>query len=67
MVEISGRTSGVGWQFAVKDNGQGIPLDLQPSVFEPLRRLHGADIPGTGLGLNLMPYRGSTPWRSHLG
>jgi signal transduction histidine kinase len=53
LVEISGRESGEGWHFAVKDNGQGIPQELQARVFEPLKRLHGAEIPGTGLGLTL--------------
>lgn len=53
VIEISGGNSGDGWQFAVKDNGQGIPLDHQDHVFEPLKRLHGSDTPGTGLGLAL--------------
>jgi signal transduction histidine kinase len=53
IVEISGRLSGKVWQFAVKDNGQGIPRDDQDSVFEPLKRLHGRETPGTGLGLAL--------------
>jgi signal transduction histidine kinase len=53
VVEISGSRSGEVWQFAVKDNGQGIPLDYQDRVFEPLKRLHGHEIPGTGLGLAL--------------
>jgi signal transduction histidine kinase len=39
------------WQLAVKDNGQGIPSKYARSVFEPLKRLHGHEIPGTGLGL----------------
>ena len=53
MVEISGGRSGDVWQFAVKDNGQGIPLEYQQHVFEPLKRLHGNETPGTGLGLAL--------------
>jgi light-regulated signal transduction histidine kinase (bacteriophytochrome) len=53
VVEISGEPSKDGWQFAVKDNGQGIPLDYQDGVFEPLKRLHGSEIPGSGLGLAL--------------
>jgi len=53
VVAISGRASGDEWQFAVKDNGQGIPPNLQACVFEPLKRLPGAEIPGTGLGLTL--------------
>jgi signal transduction histidine kinase len=53
LVEISGEQSGELWQFAVKDNGQGIPIEHQNYVFEPLKRLHGGDTPGTGLGLAL--------------
>jgi len=51
VVEISGERCGEMWQFAVKDNGQGIPLEHQNYVFEPLKRLHGSGTPGTGLGL----------------
>jgi signal transduction histidine kinase len=53
LVEISGGRSGELWQFAVKDNGQGIPDAYQVRVFEPLKRLHGDETPGTGLGLAL--------------
>ncbi len=53
VVEISGGPSGQGWQFAVKDNGQGIPRNYQDRIFEPLKRLHGSETPGTGLGLAL--------------
>jgi len=53
VIEISGGHSGEVWQFAVKDNGQGIPLNDQNRVFEPLKRLHGSETPGTGLGLAL--------------
>jgi signal transduction histidine kinase len=53
VVEISAGQVGGTWQFAVKDNGEGIALNHQDCIFEPLRRLHGDDIPGTGLGLAL--------------
>jgi signal transduction histidine kinase len=53
VIEISGAQSGEVWQFAVKDNGKGIPLNYQDRVFEPLERLHGNETPGTGLGLAL--------------
>jgi signal transduction histidine kinase len=39
--------------FSVADNGEGIPAEYQAQIFQPLKRLHGADIPGTGLGLAL--------------
>jgi len=41
-IEISGVPSKDGWQFAVNDNGQGIPRNCQDGIFEPLKRLHAA-------------------------
>jgi len=39
----------------VKDNGIGIPLVDQSNLFEPFFRAHNTgDIPGTGLGLNIV-------------
>jgi signal transduction histidine kinase len=37
--------------FSVSDNGVGIPDDKSDFIFRPLRRLHGADYEGTGIGL----------------
>lgn len=53
VVEISGELVQGEWRFAVKDNGEGIPRDYLRDVFEPLKRLHGNNVPGTGLGLAL--------------
>lgn len=39
--------------FYVRDNGPGIPSKDQAVVFELFRRLHGRDVPGTGMGLTL--------------
>ena len=36
---------------SVADNGCGIETKYQDQVFEPLKRLHGKQIPGAGLGL----------------
>jgi two-component system, LuxR family, sensor kinase FixL len=39
----------------VKDNGIGIPLEDQKNLFEPFFRAHNiGNIPGTGLGLNIV-------------
>lgn len=39
----------------VKDNGIGIPQDEQKNLFEPFFRAHNTgNIPGTGLGLNIV-------------
>ncbi len=53
VVEISAERAQGEWRFAVKDNAEGIPRDYQQEVFEPLKRLHGNNVPGTGLGLAL--------------
>jgi PAS domain S-box-containing protein len=39
------------WLFAVQDNGVGIPGDQRERIFTPLKRLHGPEIRGTGIGL----------------
>jgi two-component system, sensor histidine kinase and response regulator len=52
-ITISSETTEEDWHFAVTDNGCGIPPEKHETVFEPLSRLHGAEIPGTGMGLAL--------------
>lgn len=39
------------WLFSCVDNGIGIAPEYQSQVFEPFKRLHGADRPGSGIGL----------------
>jgi PAS domain S-box-containing protein len=39
------------WQFAVRDNGLGIPSEYSEQVFGVFKRLHGNAYPGTGIGL----------------
>ncbi len=41
------------WTFAVSDSGVGIPPEYFDQIFGPFKRLHGSEIPGTGLGLAL--------------
>ena len=54
VVEISAeRTSPSEWTIRVQDNGIGIAEQYQEQVFIPFKRLHGRDIPGTGIGLAL--------------
>lgn len=38
---------------SVSDNGVGVDPEFHESIFEVFRRLHGSQIPGTGLGLAL--------------
>lgn len=53
IIAIEGGRSEEGWRFAVTDEGQGIPQEHQAVIFEPLKRLHGNEVPGSGLGLAL--------------
>lgn len=39
------------WQFSVSDHGQGFPPEYNEAIFAVFRRLHGHEIPGTGIGL----------------
>ncbi|HEV1288458.1 MAG TPA: ATP-binding protein [Bryobacteraceae bacterium] len=50
-VEIGARRTAEGWRFSVKDNGIGIAPKYRDRLFIPFRRLHGAEVPGAGLGL----------------
>lgn len=50
----AGKTSdGAGLEFAVVDDGPGIPEDAQKRLFRPFERVKGVKGPGAGLGLAL--------------
>jgi PAS domain S-box-containing protein len=39
------------WLVSVEDNGEGFAPEHAEDIFNPFERLHGDDIPGTGIGL----------------
>jgi PAS domain S-box-containing protein len=39
------------WLVSVQDNGEGFAPEYAEDIFHPFQRLHGDDIPGTGIGL----------------
>lgn len=39
------------WQISIQDNGMGIESKYLDHIFAPFKRLHGQEIPGTGIGL----------------
>jgi len=41
------------YRFFVRDNGIGIEREYYGRIFEPFKRLHGREKPGSGLGLAL--------------
>lgn len=50
-IEISAMRQGAEWIFTVRDNGQGISPEHHHRIFGVFKRLHGRDVPGTGIGL----------------
>jgi two-component system CheB/CheR fusion protein len=52
-IHISAESDAEGWLFSVRDNGIGIDPKDAGRVFGMFKRLHGSEIPGTGIGLAL--------------
>jgi len=52
-IHVSAKKDATGWLFAVRDNGMGIDPEDCERVFGMFKRLHGSEIPGTGIGLAL--------------
>ncbi|MFL6450497.1 MAG: PAS domain S-box protein [Bryobacteraceae bacterium] len=50
-ITLSAKLRPTGCLFAVEDNGQGMDPRYSESIFQPLKRLHGRDVPGSGIGL----------------
>lgn len=55
LIEFSTEISKGHYLFTVKDNGIGIPQEDHAALFQPFFRAHNTgNIPGTGLGLNIV-------------
>lgn len=50
-IHISAQPEEGHWVFSVRDNGIGIAPQHLDKIFEVFKRLHGNNIPGTGIGL----------------
>jgi signal transduction histidine kinase len=51
VIRVSARRSANEWIFSVEDNGIGIAPEYHRKVFGVFKRLHGKQVPGTGIGL----------------
>jgi PAS domain S-box-containing protein len=51
LVKVSVQEADGQLRFAVADNGIGIAPEYRQKIFGPFKRLHGKEIPGTGIGL----------------
>ena len=52
-IHISAKPEQDVWVISVRDNGIGIEPKYHNSIFKVFNRLHGKDVPGTGVGLAL--------------
>jgi PAS domain S-box-containing protein len=66
MIHVDARPQDGSWIFSVRDNGIGISPQFQAQIFRIFGRLHGTEMPGTGIGLalckKLVERAGGTIW-----
>lgn len=52
-INVSAERNAEGWLFSVQDDGIGMDPEDRERIFGMFKRLHGSEIPGTGIGLAL--------------
>ena len=52
-VHVSATKRGENWLLSVSDNGIGIGPQYRDRIFDAFKRLHGKELPGSGIGLAL--------------
>lgn len=52
-IQVSAEQPGSDWTITVRDNGVGIDARYHERIFGLFKRLHGREVPGTGIGLAL--------------
>ncbi len=72
VIHVSAGEVNGNWRFSVRDNGIGIPPEYRDRIFGIFKRLHGKEIPGTGIGLaicqRIVQWHGGEIWvESELG
>jgi signal transduction histidine kinase len=65
-IHISAEAVEKNWRFRVHDNGIGIAAEYHERIFGIFKRLHGKEIPGTGIGLaicqRIVQWHGGDIW-----
>jgi two-component system, chemotaxis family, CheB/CheR fusion protein len=50
-IRIAAKHEGSHWCVTVSDDGEGFDQEYSSGIFEPFKRLHGANVEGSGIGL----------------
>lgn len=65
-IHVSARRLDGFYEFAISDNGIGVDPEHHERIFGVFKRLHGKDVPGTGIGLaicrKIIESHGGTIW-----